>query len=792
MFADAPLFSGLLILSVFVAAIILGFADTAALADQRPASTATDPTAITGVDLLRFRTVTDIEIAQDGSFAIYTVKSIHKKFDAKKKPTGEYEYRTHLWRIDLTNPKASPSQLTFGKRTASDPAISPDGTRLAFTRTEETDDDKAEKKSQVWLLPLNQPGEANALTNLEDGASNPVWHPSGTKLLVTSRIPYSKIEGLPDWNIERPGLSIEQLIHLKSATNPNNDKNKGEADDANEINKTDKSSLPANDLQSVRNWLNQNATDETKPNPDLVTRRSFLDEHNLAKEMKFAHLFLLDLETLTDENDDETAFSVATKLTDGFHNYGDPQFSPDGSTIAFSDKPRGPEHPDRYLRTYIYLMNVDGSDIHKLAGDDSRTFSQPRFLPDGTAVLATTVPTEEMWYQQEDLARIILNSTDGSFEILTQDWPSYAGLLQIDSQTGRIFFNTAWHGTFPLREVGIDAKHIGRTHEIEISENAGVETFDVENNTIVAAVTSVDHPMRLITMNADGKNTRLLHDLNPWVAQRTISHPEEHSLTQPDGTEIQYWIMPPSSSAHDSNKNAIAKTPTVLEIHGGPSAMWGPGERTMWLEYQLLCAWGYGIVYANPRGSGGYGYEFQRANHQNWGEGPSGDVLAALDEAASIDQWIDTENLFVTGGSYAGYLTAWIVSHDHRFNAAVAQRGVYDLNTFFGEGNAWILVPWAMGGYPWNDATQEILKRESPFTYVDQIETPLMIIHASTDLRTGVTQSEMMYRALKELKRPVEYVRYPDAGHDLSRTGDPKQRVDRLLRIVEFFERYRK
>jgi dipeptidyl aminopeptidase/acylaminoacyl peptidase len=115
---------------------------------------------------------------------------------------------------------------------------------------------------------------------------------------------------------------------------------------------------------------------------------------------------------------------------------------------------------------------------------------------------------------------------------------------------------------------------------------------------------------------------------------------------------------------------------------------------------------------------------------------------------------------------------------------------VYDLDTFFGEGNAWELVPWCFGGYPWDPRTKPVLQRESPFTYVNRIRTPLLIIHASDDLRTGVSQSEMMFRALAVLGQPVEYVRYPDAGHDLSRTGDPKQRLDRLNRIIEFFERY--
>jgi dipeptidyl aminopeptidase/acylaminoacyl peptidase len=235
-------------------------------------------------------------------------------------------------------------------------------------------------------------------------------------------------------------------------------------------------------------------------------------------------------------------------------------------------------------------------------------------------------------------------------------------------------------------------------------------------------------------------------------------------------------------------------------------AMWGPGEATMWHEFQFLAAQGFGIVYANPRGSGGYGHAFKKLNYQDWGEGPAGDVLAAASEAADDERWVDEDRQVVTGGSYAGYLTAWIVAQDDRFKAAVAQRGVYDLTTFLGEGNAWRLVPSHFGGYPWGprdamgdlgaepglsaDAALELLRRNSPLTYVDRIRTPLLIMHADDDLRTGVIQSEMLYKSLKILGRPVEYVRYPDAGHDLSRTGDPTQRMDRVLRIYEFLARY--
>ncbi len=218
--------------------------------------------------------------------------------------------------------------------------------------------------------------------------------------------------------------------------------------------------------------------------------------------------------------------------------------------------------------------------------------------------------------------------------------------------------------------------------------------------------------------------------------------------------------------------------------------MWGPGEFTMWHEYQIFCSFGYGVVYSNPRGSGGYGYAFQRANYKDWGDGPMGDIMGALDDAAAKYPMIDKDRLFVTGGSYAGYMTAWIVGHTNRFKAAAAERGVYDLSTFFGEGNAYRLVPEEFGGYPWQPETRRILDQQSPITYVANITTPLLIIHGSSDNRTGVVQGQMLFRALKQLNRPVEYIRYPGAGHELTRSGPPQQRMDHMLRIIEFFERY--
>jgi len=265
-----------------------------------------------------------------------------------------------------------------------------------------------------------------------------------------------------------------------------------------------------------------------------------------------------------------------------------------------------------------------------------------------------------------------------------------------------------------------------------------------------------------------------------------VSSPKEYWFTRPDGTKIQYWVQEPIG------KKDGVKYPTIVNIHGGPSAMWGPGVFSMWHEYQLENSWGYGLVYCNPRGSGGYGDRFKKGNFKDWGHGPANDILASLDEAMKQHNWIDKDQLFVEGGSYAGYMVAWIVGHDNRFKAANAQRGVYDLTTFMGEGNAWRLVPDHFGGYPWQKETKALLDSESPLTYVEKINTPLLIIHGDQDLRTGVIQSEMLYKSLKIMNKPVEYIRYPREGHELTRSGNPGRMMDHMLRVIEFFERYAK
>jgi dipeptidyl aminopeptidase/acylaminoacyl peptidase len=755
---------------------LLSCAAVAAILSGSSAATAAEPIVVS--DLLRIRDVTAIDVADDGSRAVFTVRSIaekpppppsedprtprdprdgHDPHAAEPEPDAvvEWEYRSHLYALDLNDRGAPPRQLTFGRRTDTSPRLSPDARRVAFTRADEHDD----SKSQVWVMALDG-GEAMQVTALEHGAANPVWSPDGRALLVASAIPVDELTGAPPWPHERPRRQWNDAAPADSPPG-----------------------RPDGTREEIRRWLAENAR---RNNPREIVRLAFQDELALRDEMRLTHFYLF-------RPDDPAARPV--RITDGFFDHQQPAFTPDGRAVVYAARKNPRQHPDREIGTDLWRIAVDGAGDRVLVSQEGWSFWSPRPSRDGSLLAFLGVETDEPAFRQSRIGVIAVDhgsDESASAEAITwltdpQTFDNSVDAFEWMPARSSLIFTAAVEGGFPLMATGLGViKPVALVPErppAEPGAAVGVHAFGAGGGSILYAHCSPANPC--VLRARDGSGDRIVMDMNPWLAGKVISQPAGGWINRPDGTRVQYWVMEPTGRAAPGGQ----KYPLVLEIHGGPSAMWGPGEFTTWHEFQVLASFGFGVVYCNPRGSGGYGYAFQKGNFQNWGDGPAGDVLAAVDQAL-LNEWADPERLVVTGGSYGGYLTAWVIAHDHRFKAAVAQRGVYDLATFFGEGNAWQLLKWAFGGYPYDSRYYEILRRESPFTYVRSIRTPLLIKHASQDLRTGVSQSEMLYRALKELGRDVEYVRYPDAGHDLSRTGDPRQRMDRLHRIIEFFERY--
>jgi len=692
---------------------------------------------IVASDLMKIATTGSIQISPDGAKAVTVV--IRKAV----KNENEYYYTRHLYLLDLAN-KSEPLQLTFGDRNDGQPQWSPDGKQLAFVRT---DNDK----SQVWLLPLGG-GEAHVLTKAEFGANNPRWSPDGKIILFTSSIPFYALDDKTPWAYERPGRTQGDEPNFKNM----------KADEKKKV-----MNSPDGSLGEVRAWLAKNASDK---NPRVLNRQNIQGELDLQPDENFSHLFLINA------NGGENA----VQLTKGFQNFNNAEWSPDGKRIICDSKAYN-VHPDKERDADIWGIDVATKQAKPILHWENYSVSNPAFSPDGLSIGFFANTVNGRFYSQAIIATA--GATGEKPALITSSLDRDAGNLVWSADSKTIFFAAQVDGSIPIYSVPAKG---GAVTRIFGGEN-GVNDFDMYGDKIVYALTETKNPWEIFVLNLKDKSQTQLTKLNEgWLKEKEIISPKEYWLTRPDGTKVQYWVMPPIA------KKDGLKYPTILNIHGGPSAMWGPGIFSMWHEYQLENSWGYGVVYCNPRGSGGYGDKIKRANFKDWGTGPMNDILASLDESMKNNSWIDKDNLFVEGGSYAGYMVAWIVGHDNRFKAANAQRGVYDLTTFMGEGNAWRLIPDHFGGYPWDKETKKILDENSPYSYVNNINTPLLIIHGDQDLRTGVIQSEMLYKSLKILNKPVEYIRYPKEGHELTRSGNPGRMMDHMLRVIEFFERYAK
>jgi dipeptidyl aminopeptidase/acylaminoacyl peptidase len=725
------------------------------------AQTAKTPVSVN--DLTRLKTVSGIELAPDGKRAVYAVQSIEPSEENKL----EYDYRTHLWLTDFVNP---PRQLTRGTESVSRASWSPDGSRLAFSRN-------VKGKSQLFVMPLDG-GEAYQLTSLKFGAGNPAWSPDGTQILFSVSLSLSELmkdslfnpkKSVPQWSLEKPGLSNAQVLQPAKGVKPN----------------------PDGTLAEVRAYLAQNEVDKKAK---VINRLNFQGEATTQPELTFTHLMTIE----------PREGAVPKAVTTGFQSFSGSWFQRKEwlflSTVA---DPK--QHPDRAQANQIFFLNPSRESIVESGSlrREGTRFVNPVESPDGKWLAVLTSPTEGVNFPTLALAELGLEGGTRPFaqNLQAVGFDRAASNLTWSPDSKYLYFTAPSNGGVPLYRLELSSRKIEQLSDFE----TGITDFDVVGDKIVFAKTQVSAPSELYVAtvaptvsSARGRreasggevrnlkvalqSAKALTSLNDWVDTRALSLPEKHSFPNERGQTVEYWIMKPSTL------EAGKRYPLVLNMHGGPTAMWGPGEASMWHEFQYLCARGYGVVYANPRGSGGYGLDFQRANIKDWGTGPAADVLTAA-SAAAKEAWVDTARQVITGGSYAGYLTAWIVAHDNRFKAAFAQRGVYDLTTFLGEGNAWRLIP-GYFQYPWLDKTEGVLAANSPYTFVDKIRTPLLIKHGENDLRTGPIQSEMMYKSLKILGRDVEYVRMPGATHELSRSGNVRQRIDRLLRIYEFFERY--
>ncbi len=348
----------------------------------------------------------------------------------------------------------------------------------------------------------------------------------------------------------------------------------------------------------------------------------------------------------------------------------------------------------------------------------------------------------------------------GNQALLNIDGPGYANLRTIDLNTGALRDVTPAHGEAWSCSVSRDGQQVAYFYS------------------------DFTHPADVYVTNVSGgAPRRLTHVNDAYLASVTLSQPVELSVKDAAGFPVQAWFMPAVGGA------AGTKHPTLLDIHGGPETQFGD---TFFHEFQVYTSLGYNVVFADPAGSTGHGYAFEEALENNYGDAMFEDVQAVMDAVVQRPD-VDASRLAVLGGSYGGYATLWVISHTGRYKVAVAERAVSDLQSenlaadFAGKNGLG-------GGYytwgpPWDPASTDYAKF-SPLTYVANVHTPLMILHSENDTRAPIDQTLQEFTALKILGRPVEYVAFPNENHDLSRTGSPIHRVERLRLIVDWLNKY--
>jgi dipeptidyl aminopeptidase/acylaminoacyl peptidase len=685
-------------------------------------------------DLTKIKSVTDIAVSSVANKAIYTLKTVEPNSD---KPL-EYDYVNNLFLIDFQNPTEHIA-ITRGGEGASQAEFSPDGQFIAFTRT-------VKEKSQVFIMSLKG-GEPWQLTNSKYGASSPKFSIDGKKIFFSSTISMAEMlndslinpnKTLPLWSTEKPGFITNDYLLEDKKTKAN----------------------PDGTLEEIRAYLQKDIIDKKAK---VITRLNFQGEAFVEPEIKFSHIAEIEVKENVKER----------YLTSGFGSYGQFSVMPDGQSLIITTQKDADQHPDREQESKIVILNLKTGKFSDVYYQEGKSFAQVKVNKSGKQ-MAMIMNTPNLL----SFGQLCLANTDGSnFKII--DFDRVPSNLTYAPDQKSLYFTAASNGGFPLFKLDLQTLKVQRLSDYE----SGISVFDITDSKLIYVKNDINNPGEIYISDLAFKNEMSVSNINTdWLKNKNIIKPEKRVYSNKIGQKVEYWIMKPA------NAKTGKKYPLMLQLHGGPTAMWGPGEPSMWHEFQYFCAQGYGVVYLNQRGSGGYGKEFQFSNYRDWGSGPQEDALAACSDAAK-EAWVDTSKMVITGGSYAGYLTAWIIAHDHRFKAAFAQRGVYDLTTFMGEANAWRLVP-NYFGLPWQPESETKIDANSPYTFIDKINTPFLIKHGENDLRTGVAQSEMMFKSLKILNREVEYVRMPGATHELSRSGNVRQRIDRILRIYEFFERY--
>lgn len=629
-----------------------------------------------------------------------------------------------------------------------DPQLSPDGRQVAFV-VWRVDREANEVRSAIWVAPVDGSAPPRQLTSGTGTDGTPRWSPDGRWLAFTSKREGAKAAQL--YVLPTDGGEARQLTDLKE-------------DVRDPVWSPDGTRLAF--VSRVRDPAYEEE-DERKRPPRRITRLQYkLDNEGWIVDRP-KHLFVVPADGSREP----------VQLTFGDFEDDKPAWSPDGTKIAFSSA----RHEDWDLDSVedIFVVSSVGGEPERVTSTDAGC-SWPSWSPDGTRLAYYLYPGRYWEPRHTQVAVHDLGS--GERRVLTADLDRnclpYPPLREPVWDGEHLYFALEDGGNVPLYRVGAD----GAAPPEPVASGAWWLTgFDVRDGQVVHSLTT---PTTLSELYA---GDRKLTDVGSAFLQgRTLSAPERFTARAPDGAAVEAWVMRPAGFEEGK------RYPALLNIHGGPFTQYG---NKFFDEFQVYAGAGYVVIYSNPRGSSGYAEAWGRAimgsgdgGGPGWGSVDYEDLMAVVDEAVKRFDFIDPDRLGVMGGSYGGYMTSWIVGHTDRFRAAISERSVNNFVSQWGSSD----FGWGLKGYFGSFLFEdfEAWVRLSPSTYAPNIHTPLLILHSENDLRCAVEQAEHLFVTLRLLRRPVEFVRFPGEGHELSRSGSPVHRVQRFEVILDWWRRH--
>lgn len=639
---------------------------------------------------------------------------------------------------------------------AADPQISPDGKRIVYVRRS-MDIMTDRQRSNLWSVNRDGTDHRPLLSGTENYTS-PRWSPDGTRLLYIARH-----EGSAQLYVR--WMDTGQTARVTNLTGSPG--NLSWSPDGTRIAFTMEVPSPSKPLAEM-----PDKPEDAKwaPPVKVVDRLVYRADGQGFLDPGYAHVFVVPAEGGTPR-----------QLTSGAYDHGSTlSWAPDGQTIVVAAN-RVDDWEYDPLETNLYAVSLADGSVTRLT-DRKGPDTNPAVSPDGRRIAYTGFDDRQQGYQ---IARAYLADADGGDprvlsgaldrEIRELAWrPDGRGVyIAYDDEGVTKLAFVSLSGDVDELAADLGGTAIGRPYP-------GSAAFTVaRDGTVAALVGSVDRPADLAAISRRGDVRRLTRLNDDLLAHRTLGQVEEIWYpSSADGRRIHGWIVKPPH--FDADK----QYPLILEIHGGPFANYGPRFSA---EVQLFAAAGYVVLYTNPRGSTSYGEEFGNLIHHAYPGQDYDDLMAGID-AVIAKGYVDPDNLFVTGGSGGGVLTAWTVGNTDRFRAAVVAKPVINWTSFVltADYTPFFYKYW-FPGFPWDHP--EHYRQRSPLSLVGNVSTPTMLLTGEADYRTPISETEQFYQALKLRQVDTVMVRVPDAPHGIA--GRPSNLIAKVVNILAWFDKYR-